>query len=284
MRVTSVGVVGLGEIGGSVASALAAAGHEVTVCDVRPEATANLSDRCRVVDDPAALGRSVDVVIVAVVNDDQVRGVLLGPLGALTTMRPGSTAIVVSTVSMAALRDVGEAARSAGVAVVDCGVSGGPAAAAAGKFVSMVGGEDGDVARVLPVIDSFSSLAVRMGPLGAGLKAKLARNVVQYGSWLAAYEAQRIAEAAGIDLQNLARVIKESDRMIGGASALMFRETVAPFGPEDDERLVGAMRSAAALAEKDLDAALDLAWELELDCPLTELAESNIGSVFGVEP
>ena len=52
-----------------------------------------------------------------------------------------------------------------------------------------------------------------MGPLGAGLKAKLARNLVQYGSWLAAYEAQVLAEAAGIELSKLAEVIRASDKL-----------------------------------------------------------------------
>ena len=98
-----------------------------------------------------------------------------------------------------------------------------------------------------------------MGPFGAGLAAKLARNLVQYGSWLAAYEGQLLAEAAGIDLPKLAQVIKASDARIGGASTLMFRSTVAPFTDDDDAGLVGAMHAAAALAHKDLRAALELA-------------------------
>jgi 3-hydroxyisobutyrate dehydrogenase-like beta-hydroxyacid dehydrogenase len=281
--VTTVGVVGLGEIGGSVASALCRAGHDVSVCDVRPEATLQFSDRCRVAGDPADLGTSAEVVIVAVVDDEQLRRVLLPPSGALSTMRPGTVAIVVSTVGMATLRDVAGAARAAGVDVVDCGVSGGPAAAAAGRFVSMVGGDEAEVTSVMPVIEAFSSLALRMGPLGAGLKAKLARNVVQYGSWFAAYEAQRIAEAAGIDLQTLAQAIRESDKVIGGASALMFRKTVAPFDADDDSGLVSAMAFAAALAGKDLRAARDLAQELAVDCPLIDLVEPRVGSVFGVQ-
>ena len=84
-----------------------------------------------------------------------------------------------------------------------------------------------------------------MGPLGAGLAAKLARNLVQYGSWLAAYEGQVLAEAAGIELAKLATVIKASDARIGGASTLMFRTTVAPFTDADDR---GARRRHAAAA------------------------------------
>ena len=78
------------------------------------------------------------------------------------------------------------------------------------------------------MFDAIGSLTVRMGPFGTGLAAKLARNLVQYGSWLAAYEGQVLAEAAGIELSKLAQVIRASDAKIGGASTLMFRSTVAP--------------------------------------------------------
>ena len=84
-----------------------------------------------------------------------------------------------------------------------------------------------------------------MGPFGTGLAAKLARNLITYGSWLAAYEGQLLAEAAGIDLASLAEVVKASDVHIGGASRLMFRPTVAPFTDADDKGLVGAMQAAA---------------------------------------
>ena len=115
------------------------------------------------------------------------------------------------------------------------------------------------------------------------MQAKLARNVVQYGSWFAAYEAQRIAEAAGVELQALSKAIRESDKMIGGPSALMFRQTVAPFGPEDDQGLVSAMRSAAALARKDLRAAQALGNELSIELPLVDLLEPRVGTIFGIE-
>ncbi|HEX4864225.1 MAG TPA: NAD(P)-dependent oxidoreductase [Acidimicrobiales bacterium] len=281
---TAVGVIGLGEIGGSVVSAMVTAGHDVAVYDVRSAASDRYADRCRVATGAADLGRDAEAVFVAVLDDDQVRSVLIGPTGAVSTMRPGTTAVVLSTVSVAALRDVATVAHATGVSVVDCGVSGGPAAAAAGTFVSMVGGDEDEVAKVAPLIESFSSVVVvRIGPLGAGMEAKLARNVVQYGSWFAAYEAQRIAEAAGLDLLALSKVIRESDKLIGGASALMFRGTVEPFGPGDDPALVEAMRSAAALARKDLRAAQALGNDLSVELPLVDLLEPRIGPVFGME-
>ena len=98
-----------------------------------------------------------------------------------------------------------------------------------------------------------------MGPFGTGLAAKLARNLVTYGSWLAAYEAQRLAEAAGIVLADLAKAIRVSDAQIGGASTLMFRRRWRRSRTADDAGLVGAMRAASHLAHKDLTAALELA-------------------------
>jgi 3-hydroxyisobutyrate dehydrogenase-like beta-hydroxyacid dehydrogenase len=161
-------------------------------------------------------------------------------------------------------------------------VTGGPAAAASGDLVCMVGGDPDVIERAGPVFDAISSLTVTMGPFGTGLAAKLARNLITYGSWLAAYEGQQLAEAAGISLAQLAEVVKASDVHIGGASRLMFRPTVAPFTDADDKGLVGAMQSGASLAHKDLRAALELAESLEVVLPLATMTEHRVDEIFGL--
>ncbi|MFM7060674.1 MAG: NAD(P)-dependent oxidoreductase [Actinomycetes bacterium] len=279
---TTVGVIGLGDIGGGAATSLAAAGHALWVCDVREEATARFADLGAIAPTPAALAAECDVVFVAVVDDAQVRTVVTGPDGALAGARPGSVIVVASTISPDTIVEVGAAATAAGVGLVDCGVSGGPSAAATGDLICMVGGDEADIERARPALDAIGSLIVPMGPLGAGLIAKLARNVIQYGSWLAAYEGQRICEAAGIELARLAQVVKASDARIGGPSTLMFRATVAPFGADDHEGLVNHMRATAALAHKDLQAARDAASALGLDLPGATLTDDHVDAIFGV--
>ena len=279
-----VGVVGLGEIGAGVARAVARAGMPLVVCDVRPEATAALAEAAVVAPGPAELGAACDVVVVAVVDDAQVREVLDPEAGVLSTLPAGGTVLVLSTVSLATLEAVADSARTRRLSVVDCGVSGGPVAAAEGALVAMLGGEPAARDGVRPVVEAFSSLVVDMGPLGAGLQAKLARNLVQYGSWLAAYEAQVLAEAAGIDLAKLALVIRASDEKIGGASRLMFRRSVAPFGPSDDAGIVHAMERGARLAHKDLQAALALADRLGVPLPLCTMTDARTDAVFGLAP
>jgi 3-hydroxyisobutyrate dehydrogenase-like beta-hydroxyacid dehydrogenase len=278
------GVVGLGDIGRGVAENIVRAGIGLTVCDVREEATSAFSNRARIAADPADLAATSDVVLVSVMDDAQVLGVLEGPAGAFSGMAPGSTVVVLSTVSPETVLEVDRVAKERGAAVLDCGVSGGPLAAAEGTLVGMLGGDDAVVDGVRPVLEAFCSLVVRMGPLGAGLRAKLARNLVQYGSWLAAYEAQRLAEAGGIELGKLAKVIRISDEKIGGASRLMFRPSVAPFGEDDDQGVVAVMRAAASLAHKDLCAALELAEQLGVNLPLAQMTEARTDAMFGIAP
>jgi 3-hydroxyisobutyrate dehydrogenase len=280
----TVGVIGLGDIGSGVAAGLVRAGVDLVVCDIRPGSTAPFAETARIATHPADLGSLADVIVVAVVTDEQVLTVLDGDNGALRGARPGSTVLIVSTVAASTVARVAELAGARGVSVADCGVSGGPSSAAEGALISMIGGDDEVVERIRPVLDAFSSLVVRMGPLGSGLQAKLARNLVQYASWLAAYEAQVLAEAAGIELAKLAQVIKASDARIGGASTLMFRRTVAPFTPEDDAGLVQAMRTASTLAHKDLRAALELGNELGVELPLAAMTDARADALFGIAP
>jgi len=258
------------------------AGLPLVVFDIVAEATDRHAGHATVAASSAELARGADVVVVAVVNDAQVHAVLSGPDGALVEGGPDTMFIVVSTITSACVRAIGAEAEAAGTSIIDCGVSGGPSAAATGELICMVGGDEDVLERLAPVFDAMGSLTVRMGPFGTGLAAKLARNLVQYGGWLAAYEGQVLAEAAGIKLSKLAQVIKASDAKIGGASALMFRATVAPLTDADDAGLIGAMRNGSDLAHKDLLAALALAGELGVDLPLAAMTEAHTDDIFGV--
>jgi len=286
---TAVGVVGLGDIGRGVAGCLRRAGVDLTVCDIRPEAAAAFAassaiGSARVAHSPADLAATSRVTVVAVVDDDQVRAVVDGPDGLLRASRPGDTVVVVSTISTATILEVAVTAAVVGVSVVDCGVSGGPGAAADGELVCMLGGDADAVDRVRPVLAVIGTEVLHMGPLGAGLSAKLARNLVQYGSWLAAYEAQTLAEAAGIDLSQLAEAIRASDRRIGGAATLMFRPTAAPLRPDvrTEAGLIEPMAAAARLAHKDLRAAIDLGTHLGVATPTAHLTDALADAIFGV--
>ncbi len=277
----AIAVIGLGAIGDGVARSVSSAGLPLIVCDVRPEATDRYAEIATVAGSPAEAAARADIVVVAVVDDAQVHAVLSGPDGGLAGAGPGTAVVVVSTITAQCVADLGVEAAAAGVTLLDCGVSGGPAAAASGDLICMVGGDEADVARLAPLFDAIGSLTVHMGPFGSGLAAKLARNLIQYGSWLAAHEGQVLAEAAGIELSKLAQVVRASDARIGGPATLMFRATTAPLAADDGLR--SHMATAASLAHKDLQAALALAAGLDVALPLTEMTEARTDTIFGVD-
>jgi 3-hydroxyisobutyrate dehydrogenase-like beta-hydroxyacid dehydrogenase len=279
--VPRVGVIGLGEIGRGLTNNLLQAGVTLSLFDIRPEAIDPFALRAQVAATPGAVAASSEVVLVAVVDDAQVRQVLEGPEGVFAQASPGTAVVVVSTIAVTTVRELHAAGATHGVAVVDCGVSGSRGGADKGTLICMVGGTPDDVERVRPVLDLVSGLVLHMGPSGAGLSAKLARNLVQYGSWLAAFEAQQLAEAAGIDLLTLGQAIKESDKLIGGPAALMFRSTAAPWPADADAGLVAAMRAGSQLARKDLAAARALGAELHVPLTLAAMAEERCDLIFG---
>jgi 3-hydroxyisobutyrate dehydrogenase len=280
--VPSAGVIGLGEIGGGIAGNLMKAGVTLAVCDIRDEATAPYRDGAHLAASPQELARRSDVVIVAVLNDAQVRAVLEGNDGVFAGARDGTTVVVVSTISTPTVTDLRAVGATRGVSVVDCGVSGGTQGAADGQLVCMVGGTEDEVDRVRPLLDVFSRLVLHMGAPGTGLSAKLARNIVQYGSWLAAQEAQELAEAAGVDLLKLGEAIRASDEVIGGSARLILRPTAEPWPGDTDANLLTFLRDKAQMAHKDLDAARALADELGVPTPVAALTDSRCERIFGL--
>ena len=71
----------------------------------------------------------------------------------------------------------------------------------------------------------MGSKTVHAGPVGAGTRMKLARNLLHFVSFTAVTEAQRLAEAAGLDLVALGEVVRHTDAITGGPGAIMHRDT-----------------------------------------------------------
>jgi 3-hydroxyisobutyrate dehydrogenase-like beta-hydroxyacid dehydrogenase len=119
-----------------------------------------------------------------------------------------------------------------------------------------------------------------MGEVGSGTRAKLARNLLHFVSFTAAAEAQRLAEAAGIDLRKLAKVVRHSDAVTGGPGAIMIRSSTAPLDAADP--LTGILEHVSELGEKDLTLALQLGREVGVDLPFARLARERFGAGLGL--
>lgn len=276
-----VGFIGLGEMGAPMAGHLVSWPGGLIVCDVRAEARDALADRgAKVARTPAEVASNAEVVSVMVVDDEQVKEVVAGPDGILAAGRAGIVVALHSTISPRTAEQMAALCEPRGVAVVDAPVSGSFVGAHEGRLAVMVGGEDAAVERCRGPFGMWAELIVHLGPVGAGTRGKLARNLVHYVSFNAVAEAQRLAEAAGVSLRDLGKVVRHTDGITGGPGAVMLRDTTAPLAPDDD--WYPTMAHVRDLGEKDLDLALALAGELGVDLPLAREARSGLAAGLGV--
>ena len=144
----------------------------------------------------------------------------------------------------------------------------------------MVGGGEAAFAACAPVLARLGAEVVHAGPTGSGTQMKLARNLMHFVAFTAATEAQRLAEAAGLDLIQLGNVVRHTDAITGGPGAIMHRETTAPLAPGDFWH--GVFQHVRTLGEKDLGFAIELADRLGVDVPLARLALERLGPGLGL--
>lgn len=265
------GVIGLGQIGGGVAICLARKQRPLAVYDVRPEAAGKLDGVPAPQSSPAEVARASDVVMIAVLNAEQVRAVLEGPDGILAGAHPGLTLVLLSTISLDELRDIEALVRKKGIALLDCGVTGGPLADQGG-LVCMIGGEDEEVARVMPVLEDFSAEVHHMGQSGAGMATKIARNMIHFTVWRAGFEGAKLATRAGVDLDKFIDLVERASQN-PGASVTTWMDADRVAGAErmtSDPRELRKM--TLGLQQKDLDAARELADQLGVSTPAADAA------------
>ncbi|WP_243712856.1 NAD(P)-dependent oxidoreductase [Actinomadura sp. 6K520] len=272
----SVGFIGLGQMGAPMAQHLT--GRGLVVHDARPEAVAPLVKAgARAARSVAEVAAACELVSIMVRDDAQVAEVGEEVIAAA---RPGTVLAIHSTIRAKTAEDLAAQARRYGIEVVDAPVSGGFMGASAGSLAVMVGGTDEAFERCREPFGDWADLVLHMGPVGAGTRTKLARNLLHFVSFTAAAEAQRLAEASGVSLRKLGRVVRHSDAITGGAGSIMLRPTTAPMEPDDD--LYDILRHTRDLGEKDLSLALELAGELGVDTPFARLALERFGAGLGL--
>ncbi len=279
-----IGFIGLGQIGAPMASRLAAWPDGLIVYDLRPEATQSLVEKgARPAASIAEVARNADLICLMVRDDAQVAAVISEIAAARSEPRPqpehDTIVAIHSTIQADTAPALATQYASQRIQILDAPVSGGFMGARDGRLAVMIGGPREAFERCRLPFASFADLVLHLGPVGAGTQAKLARNLLHFVSFTAAFEAQRLAEAAGLDLRKLAQVVRQSDAVTGGAGSIMVRPTTSPLAPDDP--LAGILAHVRDLGEKDLMLALGLGAELGVDLPLAQLALERFGVGLG---
>lgn len=273
-----LGYIGLGNMGAPMAKRMVEWPGGVTVFDLRTEAMTPLVQAgAGPADSVADVAAAADIISVTVLDDAQVREVV-AELAA--NAKPGTVIAIHSTIADTTAAELAEQLKPQGIHVIDAPVSGGAGAAEKGQLATMVGAERAVYEQIKPAFKCWASLVIHAGEPGAGTRMKLARNMLTFTGYAAAGEAMKLAEAAGLDLQALGRVVRHTDALTGGPGAIMLLDSTAPLA--EDHFLRDAFTHTRGLGEKDLSLALALGESAGVELPLARMALAELAAGLGV--
>jgi putative dehydrogenase len=247
----TVGLIGLGAMGGGMAQSLRRAGHVPHVFDVRSDvAQAFARDGGVACGTLAELGAASDVVISVVVNAAQTEAVLFGD-----GVTPGCAA------SMKLLLEARLSAM--GLLYVDAPISGGAAKAASGQMTMMTAATPAAYAVAEPFLNAMAAKVYKLGDsAGAGSKVKIINQLLAGVHIAAAAEAMALGLREGVDPAALYEVITHS-----AGNSWMFENRMAHVLAGDYTPL-----SAVDIFVKDLGLVLDMARASKFPLPLSSTA------------
>jgi len=208
-----VAVVGLGRMGGAMASRLTDTGHSVSGYDPSPPACSRASAAgvsCAA--SPQEAAASAEVVLSSLPTPSVVRSLWLEG-GLLASLHAGTVLVELSTIDPDTMTALAEAAPE-GALVLDCPVSGGPTDARAGTLTLFLGGTDAAIEAALPVLDDLGTQSFRTGEVGTAKAVKLVNNLMSAANVAIAAEAFSLGTAYGIDARRLYEILAVS----GGTS------------------------------------------------------------------
>jgi len=264
MSKPTIGVIGLGLMGGAMARRLIETGHGVAGYDVVAEKVAAASALgASACGSPAEVAGAADIVLMSLTTTAAVEEVVLGTGGIASAGRlDGKVLVDHSTTEIEATRRVAAALTAAtGMGFIDAPVSGGPGAAAAGTLAIMAGGEAAAIARVRPALEQLGKLT-HLGGVGAGQATKLVNQTLVLANYCLMAEALRLAEAYGVDAAKVPAALAPGHAGSNLLPVLFERMIARDFAPR------GYVRQIL----KDLEMLHEAAGARQLAMPMTAQA------------
>jgi len=260
---TSIGFVGLGNMGGNMASRLLAAGYPVSGWQRSREHAEHLVEQgLEWRETPRAVAEGAEIVITSLPDDAVLDEVATAADGILAGLGDDRIWIDMSTVSPQKSKELAARVRAEGAWMLDAPVSGSVPQVQAGTLTIMVGGDEDSYYRVEPLLRELGTPNY-IGDNGQGLALKLAINISLAVQMLAFAEGLLLAERSGIDRRRALDVMEESPI---GSPMLRARASIILEPPEEawfDLRFM----------HKDIELALDAARSLGIPLPTAERAD-----------
>ena len=254
----TIGYIGLGLMGRSIARNLLKAGFPLVVHNRSQAAVDELTaEGARPAASPAEVANQVDVVFTNLPDSPDVEKVVLGEHGILSGAHPGLIWVDNSSIKPAVARSLVARLAEAGVLSLDAPVSGGDVGARNGTLAIMIGGPAEALEKVYPALQAMGKTITHVGAAGAGQVAKAANQIMVAAQMVAMGELLIFSQKAGVDPQKVVEAIK-------GGAAQCWTLDVKP------SRLFAGNRAPgfkASLQSKDLNIIMETAREYGIPLP-----------------
>lgn len=263
MEIKTVGFVGLGVMGRSMASNLMKAGFDLVVYNRTKASAQPIVERgAKWCDTPAEVMSQSDALITIVGYPKDVEQVYFGENGVFSGFAAGKLVIDMTTSSPILAKKIGEKAAALGGAALDAPVSGGDTGARNGTLTIMVGGEKDAFDRAVPLFAAMGKEWKLQGTWGAGQHTKMANQIAIACNMMGVCEALHYAKTAGLDPELVLASIA------GGAAGSY---SLSNLGPR---MLKGDFAPGFYVKHfiKDMRIALECAAEMKIELPGLELA------------
>ena len=263
-EIKSIGFVGIGIMGQSMAGHLLAAGYHVNVFNrTKSKTDALVAKGATWFDTPGALAASSDLIITMVGFPSDVEEVYFGENGIIQSAQ-NAILIDMTTSSPSLARKIADLANKKGLAALDAPVSGGDIGARDAKLTIMVGGDKVVFDHVLPVLQKLGTSIVLQGEVGMGQHTKMCNQIVIASTIMGVAEGLSYAKKVGLD----PALVLQS---IGGGAASGFQLNVLGA-----KMIVGDYAPGFYVEHfiKDLKIALQEAEQMQLALPGRALAKS----------
>jgi 2-hydroxy-3-oxopropionate reductase len=259
-----IGFIGLGIMGRPMVRNLLKAGFAVTVYNRSQPAIDELAaEGATGAASALEVAQRSDVVITMLPDGPDVERVVGGPEGVLAGAHEGLLLIDMSTIAPVVARELAEAARARGVAMLDAPVSGGDKGAIAGTLSIMVGGDEQAFERARPIFEAMGKTITHCGASSAGQIVKACNQVAVALHYAAASEALVLGAKAGVAPEIILKVLG------GGLAQSRVMDMRGPTMSE--HKFEPGFK--ARLHSKDLRIILETAREFGVALPFAALAD-----------
>ena len=261
---TNIGFVGLGIMGGPMASHLSNNGYNLSVFNRSKEKSEKWSienTKAKVCWSLKDIAINSDTIILCVGNDQDVKHIIGEVEGWIS---PGTVVIDHTTTSANLAKDMNEILAKKESYFIDAPVSGGEAGAKKGTLSIMVGGDKEIYLSIKELLGSYSKFTKFMGPSGHGQLTKMVNQICIAGLIQSLAEGLHFSKKVGLKAKDVIEVISKG----AAQSWQMDNRWKSMIEDEYDHGF------AVDLMRKDLDIVLEHAKTVDANLEITDLVNS----------